>query len=248
MRMNFLKFHPFTLFFLLIAFFTGYFKYVIYLMSLIFIHELGHVSAGIICEWNIKKIVLLPFGGMTYFEEKLNRPVLEELFIVLLGPIYQILFYFLLCILGFKTDLLININYFLLIFNLLPIYPLDGAKIVLLLFEKFFSYYNSHIYIILISLITLIINLFFYNDLLYIMIFIFLLYKVISLREEIKDIFFKFLLERYLYRFSFRKKKNINKLKSMKRDYYHIFKINDKLIEEKDILELYFGQIENSNT
>lgn len=243
MKMNFLKIHPITIFFLIISFFTGYFKYVIYLMSLIFIHELGHMTAGILLNWKVKKIVLLPFGGMTYFEEKLNRPIKEELLIVLLGPIYQILFYYLLLLLGFKTELLTNIHYFLLIFNLLPIYPLDGAKIVLLLCEEIFSYYKSHIYIVWISIFSLIIYLFCYKDFLYIILFFFLLYQVFCFSKKKNEIFLKFLLERHLYKFPFKKKRIIYRLKDMKRDYFHIFKRKDKYVEEKEILRSYFKKI-----
>lgn len=243
MRMNFLKIHPITILFLIISFFTGYFRYIIYLMSLIFIHELGHMTAGILLNWNFKKIVLLPFGGMTYFEEKLNKPINEELFIVLLGPIYQIIFYYLLCILGFKIDLLTSIHYFLLIFNLFPIYPLDGSKIVLLFLEKISSYYKCHIYIIIISIIFLIIYLFLYNDFLYIILFFFLLYKVICFYKKKNEIFYKFLLERYLYKFKFKKSTIIYELKDMKRDYFHILKGKDKLIEETDFLKSYFKKI-----
>lgn len=243
MRVSFLKIHPLTIFFLLLAFFTGYFKYVIYLMSLIFIHELGHMTAGVICNWKIRKVVLLPFGGMTYFEEKLNKPIKDELFIVLLGPIYQILFYYLLCVLGFKTELLTSIHCFLLLFNLLPIYPLDGSKIVLLLCEEVFSYYKSHIYITGISFFTLIVYLFLYKAFLYYIIFFFFIYQVICFYKRKNDIFFKFLLERYLYRFSFKKKKIIIDLKDMKRDCYHFLKKDKKLFNEDEFLKTYFKEI-----
>ena len=95
-------------------------------MSLIYIHELGHITAGILLNWNIKKVVICPFGGMTYFDELQNRSMKEEFIIIILGPIYQILFYLLLNYLNLKTPLLTNINTFLLIFNLLPIFPLES--------------------------------------------------------------------------------------------------------------------------
>ena len=57
-----------------------------------------------------------------------------------------------------------------------------------------------------------------------------------------KLIFNKFLLERYLYHFNFKKLKiikseNINK---MKRDYKHIFYYNEKYETEKNILKKKF--------
>lgn len=237
MKKNYLKIHPLSILFLWIAFFTGYFKYVIYLMSLIFIHELGHVTAGVLCNWKINRIVILPFGGMTIFEEKLNRPIKEELFIVLLGPIYQILFYHLLILLGFKTNLLQSIHLFLLLFNLLPIYPLDGAKICLLFCQMICSYYKSHIYIVLISIFFLLFYSLFYHDFLYYVIFFFFLYEVLLFYKKKNTYFFKFVLERYLYKFSFKKKKIIQNIKQMKRDYEHTFYVDHKFMNEKDFLK-----------
>lgn len=44
----------------------------------------------------------------------------------------------------------------MLIFNLLPIYPLDGAKIVNLILSKYFSFNIANYISIVISLITVI--------------------------------------------------------------------------------------------
>lgn len=240
MKKNFLNIHPLTIFFLFLACMTGYFQYVVYFMSLIFIHELGHVSAGVICGWNMKKIILLPFGGMTVFEEKMNRPIKEEFLIVMMGPIYQILFYYFLVFLGFETPLLTNIHYFLLGFNLLPIYPLDGSKLCQLFLELFFSVYYSQLFICFFSFITILIYFFFHDAFLDYVLVIFLLYQLYLLFQKREEYFLKFLLERYLYVFSFSKIKRIKRMKEMKRDYFHFFHVSDQMISEKEVLKSYF--------
>lgn len=50
----------------------------------------------------------------------------------------------------------------MLIFNLLPIYPLDGAKIVNLILSKYFSFNIANYISIVISLITVVF--FLYSD------------------------------------------------------------------------------------
>ncbi len=245
MKKSCLKIHPLTIFFLFIAFITGYFKYIIYFMSLIFIHELGHVTAALLFNWNIKKIIILPFGGMTIFEELVNRPIKEEFFIVLMGPIYQHLLYLLLCFLGYNTPLLTTIHSFILGFNLLPIYPLDGSKLVLLFLEKCFSFYQSQILITLFSLLTLFLAFLFpYSFLFYILVF-FLLYQVVLFYKKIPFLFHKFVLERKLYVFSFRKRKQIQCIKQMKRDYEHYFIKEGYVYSEKEYLSLKWNNSQN---
>ncbi len=236
MRSSYLKIHPLTILFLFIAFLTGYFQYIFYMMSLIFIHEIGHVTFALFFGWNVKKIVLLPFGGITIFEEMVNRPIKEEFFIVLAGPIYQQFFYGILTILGYRTPLLTTIHYFILGFNFLPIYPLDGSKILLLFFEKFFSFYHSHSLLFTTSMIM--ISLFFgiLRSFLFVLLTLFLLVQVWRFYKNIKPIYYKFVLERKLYSFSFQKQKRIQYIKQMKRDYQHYFIKNGRIYSEKEYL------------
>lgn len=202
-------------------------------------HELGHITMGILLNWKIEKVVICPFGGMTYFNELQNRKIKEEFLIAIAGPIYQIIFYLLLIILKFDNPLLESINTFLLIFNLLPIYPLDGSKIVLLILQKFISFYKSYIILILISVITLLSLIFIYHSFLYIILYIFLLIQIYFLNKNKVEIFEKFILERRIRKFKFKKSKIINKKEQMKRDYEHYFLYQNKLINEQIFLNLF---------
>ena len=50
---------------------------------------------GVIFKWNIEKVILLPFGALTIFNEDLNRRMFEEFLIVIMGPLFQIIFTYL---------------------------------------------------------------------------------------------------------------------------------------------------------
>ena len=117
---------------LLIIILTGNFNNFLLYFSIIFIHELGHLTMGLIFGWKIDNISFYPYGGVTKFNEDINRPLKEELLILLMGPLTQIIYY--LIIINFISLRNINIfryyHYSILIFNLLPIYPLDGGKIL----------------------------------------------------------------------------------------------------------------------
>lgn len=234
---NIFKIHPFFYLFAIICIFTGYFKNFCFITFIIVFHELGHILASVFFNWNIDKIVIMPFGGIVLFNEKINRPIKEELIIALMGPIFQSVLFFI------DNPLFFKYNLFLIIFNLLPIFPLDGSKI-LNLFLNYFTYFKiSHLISIIISiyLICLILFKIPFNLIFYIVIF-FLLLKTIKEIKNHKYIFNKFLLERYLYSFSFKKLKKIDNINKMKRDYEHIIFYKNKYVREyvclKDLFDI----------
>ncbi|MEG2311502.1 MAG: M50 family metallopeptidase, partial [Bacilli bacterium] len=117
---------------------TGLFKPFLIITILIVIHELGHLLMALYYGWKIDKIIIFPFGGVTKFNEKINKPIREEFLILIMGPIIQIIFYFLCDYFFGYNAMLEKYHYTLLIFNLLPIFPLDGSKLVHLFLEIFF--------------------------------------------------------------------------------------------------------------
>ena len=238
------KIHPIYYIVCLICIFTGLFKDFIYITLLIFIHEVGHLVGAIYYKWNIKKVVILPFGGITIFNELINKSLKEEFVILVLGPLFQILFYFILVFYKYNNVLITNYHYSLLLFNLLPIIPLDGSKLINIILNKVFSYKYSHIITIIISLITL--SLLFIrtirmNSLILLIIIIFILIKNIKEIKEHKYLFNKFLYERYNYHLKFDKIKKIKgiKLEKMKKEYRHLF-FYKKYYTEKEVLDDYF--------
>ena len=118
--------NKYFLLFLLIIILTGNFNAFFPYFSLLVIHEMGHALVGIILGYKLDKITFYPYGGITTFNLPLNIPLKEELMILLAGPIMQIIGYF---ILNPFYDIKLY-HYTLLIFNLLPIYPLDGGRIL----------------------------------------------------------------------------------------------------------------------
>ena len=56
-----------------IAVITGNFKGFLLFTLIIIIHELGHILAALFYKWHIEKVLLLPFGALTIFHEKINK-------------------------------------------------------------------------------------------------------------------------------------------------------------------------------
>ena len=224
------------LFFLLIIILTGNFNNFIYYFSLLFIHELAHALTGIILGYKLEKIMFYPLGGITIFNLPINISLKKELLILIMGPLFQIIAYL------FLKEINPNIiiyHYTLLIFNLLPIYPLDGGKILNIICNYKFNYLKSFKIVFIISVILLftltIYNIFYFNLNLLLMI-IMMFTKLTKTYHNRYYYYNKLLLERSLYNYNFKKITNINDIKSFYRDRLHYI----NLIYEKDYLKNYF--------
>jgi stage IV sporulation protein FB len=230
--------------------FTGLFKEFIILFTIIIIHEIGHIIASLYYHFNINKIYLYPFGGYIKFDDKLNRPLKEELIILISGPLLQIIgfycFVFLnyISLINYNTfNIVINYYYSLLLFNLLPIFPLDGSKLMNIILSKFISFKKSHMIMIYISYTFLIISIISFKYIsisvnIYLLLGI-LAVKTINESKKHNDIYNKFLLERYLHDFYFKTTKIIegSKIYKMMRDKKHLFIIDNKQVTEKEMLK-----------
>ena len=148
---NIFKIHVLYYVVALVSFLTGNFKNFIIFSAIIIVHETGHIVGAWIFKWKIDKVILLPFGGITIFKENIDKSLKQELIIALLGPLFQILFYLI-----FKDNATFNhYNMAILLFNLLPIYPLDGSKILNIFFNELVSFKKTHMLTIVVSEITL---------------------------------------------------------------------------------------------
>ncbi len=215
---------------------TGNFKGFFIFTIIILIHELGHILPALYYKWNIEKVLLLPFGALTLFHEKINRPLKEEFIILISGPLIQIIFTYLITQIHYNEDI-INYSNLILFFNLLPIYPLDGSKLLNIILNKITTFKKSHLITVYISFLTIILLILKIKlNLIFLLIIVFVLMKVIEELKNHNNLFNLFLLERYTNNFNFKKRKTINNIKQMKRDYKHIIKKDGKYHTEKEIL------------
>ena len=127
------KIHPLTYIMILIAFLTGQFRFFFIFMLLIIVHELGHIISGLIFKWKLKEIIVLPLGMISKYDNLVNLSLNEEMLVASMGVIFQLVFYMLFIK---KYD---YINNTIILFNLLPIIPLDGSKILNVLLNKISS-------------------------------------------------------------------------------------------------------------
>ncbi|WP_409270797.1 M50 family metallopeptidase [Neobacillus sp. SCS-31] len=191
------------------AAFTAHFLELCLLLVIIFFHEIGHAFAAWRFSWRIKRISLLPFGGVAEMDEHGNRPLREEAIVILAGPaqhIWMMAAAFLLNANGLipahTYDLFIKYNLMILVFNLFPVWPLDGGKLLFLLLSTWRPFPEAHQWTLACSAVCL--TLFSIGTLLtvplHLNIWLVAGFLYFSLYLEWKQrhyVFIRFLLERY---------------------------------------------------
>lgn len=214
---------------LLLSFLAGYFEYVYLFLITILIHECGHMIFAKIIGFKFDKIILYPFGGITIYNEDLNVNSNKELFVLLGGIIFQLLFFILLVILYnnlYITEhtfkIIKKINIILVSFNFMPVIPLDGGKLTNIILDKLFSYRLSNIISIIISIVFICLFILKNKTIFGIILTLFLIKSIIIEITNLKYKYNKFLLERYINKYKFKKTIIVSNIYKMKRDRKHI--------------------------
>lgn len=115
------------------------------LFAIVYTHEMGHIAAGWRFRIRTDAITLSPLGGVAHMNSQASTPR-GELLITLAGPathlLWLLVFWPLQLLLGdaywypfglrdagiWVVQFLVTTNVTLLLFNLLPIFPLDGGR------------------------------------------------------------------------------------------------------------------------
>ncbi len=214
---------------------------------IIIIHELGHFITALCLRWPVRKVVIYPYGGCSYFDNDINVPLWQELLVLIMGPLMQII---VVNILPLDIDNLVLLHRYsnlILIFNLLPIYPLDGGRLIQIVLSYFISYYRVLVITFYFSWLLFFClffsSIFFYPNFILSLVLGLLLITLWQERHKTSYMYRKFLLERYLNNYQFRRRKQISNHKQMKRDVMHTYSL---YYNEKEYLkELFNGNVLN---
>ena len=236
-----------TWFILIVSFLCGYINYSLIILMIILCHELGHIITIKLFHYKINKIEIFPFGGVIKLEKDLNTPVYKELLIAVSGIIMQLILFLIMpnILSSYNYDIFRKYNLAIMLFNLLPIIPLDGSIILNAFLNKFIAFKNSLLVSSIVSMVMIALYISFnywYSLNNYFIVSLFLL-KTFKYIKEREYLFNKFLLERYLnnYNFKYLSTKEGN-LDILKIDTYQYFKDKKKVISEKEMLKERFNK------
>ena len=182
----------------------------------------------------------------------INTNINKDILVAISGVIVQSIYFILITILytkGYIREYIYNqftiYNKSILLFNILPIIPLDGSKIINLILSKYLYYNLSNKLTIIISFITIIIilitRIYEYNYS-FIIILGLLMKNIYDFYKNLEYIYNKFILERYLYKITYPKKKIIKNKKKMYKNKSHYFYINNQLLKEDDYLRSIYSK------
>ena len=135
------------------------------LMLFGFIHEMGHLVTGIFLGLKVDNIKIAPYGFSITFEkqEQTKKLCFKKSIIALAGPLTNLLIIGIIYLYsnikninGGNLENVIYANILLFIFNMLPIYPLDGGRIIKEIIRIYIGEKESDLYIQKISYATII--------------------------------------------------------------------------------------------
>ena len=125
------------IFFIIIFIFTNQIKIYAIFILFAFIHELSHLVVGLILGFRIRKIMMMPFGFKIIFKKdkdenetkNIKKSQLKKMVVDIAGPVSNIIIMIIGLVFHLHFDIIYS-NLIIAIFNLIPIYPLDGGRII----------------------------------------------------------------------------------------------------------------------
>ena len=235
----------------------GHFEpYLIFALTII-IHECGHLVMAFLYKWELEELKFFGFGGILKFKGELNKSNKEDMLVNSGGVLFNLLFLIILLLFSNADMSLIQLKryqylvfaqIFVIVFNLLPIPPLDGSRIFSAILCCFFPYkkvlkITSTCNLVLMNLLLMLVLVFDLRQ--YFLLLLVIAYSAFKYNGQTTYLFQRFLLQKKLYRNNALPLKNIRINHDawenhMYRGYQNLFQINSYLNHETKYLNFKY--------
>lgn len=145
-----IRIHPTFLLVLIVYGFLGLAAQAFLVFGLVLCHELAHLMTAKAYGFRVVGLEMFPFGGQAKCDDLFEGRKLEESFIALAGPAFNVALLFGAQALRWKgiwtgelSDDFVRLNFWLAAFNLIPVLPLDGGRVVRAFFAQSFGYVKT---------------------------------------------------------------------------------------------------------
>ena len=138
-----IKFHPLFVIFLILLLFSNNILNVASYLICVFLHELGHYVVAQSLGYRLNKISFMPFGASISGKENVFYSLKHEILVSIAGPFVNLILliiclacFWLFPCCYFYLEPFYYANLITLIFNFLPVYPLDGGRVLYAILKK----------------------------------------------------------------------------------------------------------------
>ncbi|HEY8875100.1 MAG TPA: M50 family metallopeptidase [Desulfosporosinus sp.] len=145
-----IRIHPTFLVVLVVYGVLGLAAQALLVFSLVFFHELAHLMTTRAYGFKILGLELYPFGGAANSDDLFEGRKFEESMIALAGPALNVILLFGAQVLrwqgvwtGELAEDFVRFNFWLAAFNLIPVLPLDGGRVVRAFFADSFGFVKT---------------------------------------------------------------------------------------------------------
>ncbi len=122
---------------------AGNTKTMLTLLTVVLLHECTHMLVAHLLGFETQSIEIYPFGGAAEICGTEDFPAFEGL-IAASGPLASLFIGFLAQKLPFVPNEFVSLSYSVALFNLIPVYPLDGGRILCSLLKSFCGEQKGH--------------------------------------------------------------------------------------------------------
>ncbi len=137
------RIHPLFLVIGILTFFVGVGEIFLCYLVTVLLHEIGHAIVARHLGYQLEQISLLPFGAELSLQDDNFTPS-DEIKIAVAGPLVNLILiiicvslWWIFPITYYYTDLFVFSNFITFVFNLLPVFPLDGGRVFRAIISKY---------------------------------------------------------------------------------------------------------------